>query len=175
MISYTLLEFDTLDSTSDFLKENHSYFPHMTMIRTNHQEKGRGQFERVWISNKNENIMFSILLKEVDIKRVGNVKLWILESLITFINTYGINCFFKEPNDIYVDDKKLCGILIETQASEDIYDYIVVGVGLNINQEQFDGLPATSFKNILGSKQDLKKLFSKLLSILIKDYERYHI
>ncbi len=175
MIPYTLLEFDTLNSTSDFLKENHSYFPHLTMIRANYQAKGRGQFDRLWFSNKNENIMFSILLKEVDIKRVGNVKLWILESLITFINSFGINCYFKEPNDIYVDDKKLCGILIETQTSEVIYDYVVVGIGLNINQEDFNGLPATSFKNILKSKQDLKKLFTKLVNLMIKDYERYHI
>ena len=175
MISYTLLEFDTLSSTSDFLKENHSYFPHMTMIRANYQSKGRGQFDRTWISNKNENIMFSILLKEIDVKRVGNVKLWILESLITFINMNGINCYFKEPNDIFVEDQKLCGILIETQTSKDIYDYVVVGIGININQEHFDNLPATSFINILKTKQDLKKLFSKLVNILIKDYERYHI
>jgi len=175
MISYTLLEFDTLNSTSDFLKENHSYFPHMTMIRANHQTKGRGQFDRTWISNKNENIMFSILLKEIDVKRVGNVKLWVLESLITFINTIGINCYFKEPNDIYVEDQKLCGILIETQTSKDVYDYVVVGIGMNVNQESFENLPATSFKNILKAKQDLKKLFAKLVHILIKDYERYHI
>ncbi len=175
MISYTLLEFDNLTSTSDFLKENHSYFPHMTMIRANHQAKGRGQFDRLWLSNKSENILFSILLKEVDIKRVGNVKLWILESLITLINSFGINCYFKEPNDIYVDDKKLCGILIETQTSKAIYDYVVVGIGLNVNQEHFDGLPATSFKTILQFKQDLKKLFSKLVNVLIKEYERYHI
>jgi biotin-[acetyl-CoA-carboxylase] ligase BirA-like protein len=175
MISYTLLEFDTLNSTSDFLKENHSYFPHMTMIRANYQSKGRGQFDRIWMSNKNENIMFSILLKEIDVKRVGNVKLWVLDSLITFINSIGINCYFKEPNDIYVEDQKLCGILIETQTSMDIYDYVVVGIGININQENFDNLPATSFKNILKSKQDLKKLFAKLVNILIKDYERYHI
>ena len=175
MIPYTLLEFDTLNSTSDFLKENHSYFPHMTMIRTNYQTKGRGQFDRLWLSNKNENIMFSILLKDVDINRVGNVKLWILESIITFINLYQINCYFKEPNDIYVDDKKICGILIETQTSETIYDYVVVGIGLNINQESFDGLPATSFRTILKTKQDIKKLFTKLVNILIKDYERYRI
>ena len=175
MISYTLLEFDTLTSTSDFLKENHSYFPHLTIIRANYQSSGRGQFDRLWLSNKNENIMFSILLKEVDIKRVGNVKLWILESLITYINSYEINCYFKEPNDIYVDDKKLCGILIETQTSESIYDYVVVGIGLNVNQEDFNGLPATSFKNVLKTKQDLKKSFSKLIHIMIKEYERYHI
>jgi len=175
MINYTLLEFDKLDSTSDFLKENHSYFPHMTIIRANHQSKGRGQFDRTWISDENENIIFSILLKEIDVMHVANVKLWILESLITFINSYGINCYFKEPNDIYVGDQKLCGILIETKTAKDIYDYVVVGIGININQQNFNGLTATSFKNILKSNQDLKKLFTNLVHILVKDYERYQI
>jgi biotin-(acetyl-CoA carboxylase) ligase len=62
MMSYTLFSFDEIKSTSDLLKEHFSSFSHFTIIKTNYQYKGRGQYERTWTSNRNENILFSLLL-----------------------------------------------------------------------------------------------------------------
>jgi len=173
MISYTLLEFDELQSTSDFLKENHSYFPHMTIIRSDYQTKGRGQFDRIWSSNKGENLLFSILLKNVKINQSGQLKRWIMEGLITFFQSYGISPEFKEPNDLYVQENKIAGILIESLSLEDTFDVVVIGIGLNINQTVFDGLKACSLKTLTKRTYDLHHLFKDVIETLLKTYQHY--
>jgi BirA family transcriptional regulator, biotin operon repressor / biotin---[acetyl-CoA-carboxylase] ligase len=175
MISYTLMEFDSLSSTSDFLKENQAYFPHMTFIRANHQTQGRGQFDRLWQSEPKQNILCSILLKDISISKASLIKLWVMESLIDFLQKLGINAMFKEPNDIYVQEDKLCGILIETKSTEDHFDHVVIGIGLNVNQMTFERSNATSLKKILGQDLDLDTLFSTWLKHMVKAYERYDL
>jgi BirA family transcriptional regulator, biotin operon repressor / biotin---[acetyl-CoA-carboxylase] ligase len=175
MISYTLLEFDSLSSTSDFLKENQAYFPHMTFIRANHQTQGRGQFDRMWQSEANQNILCSILLKEINISKASLIKLWVMESVIGFLQRLGINAMFKEPNDIYVGDDKLCGILIETKSTENEFDFVVIGIGLNVNQMIFERANATSLKKILHQEFDLNELFSSFLDYMVQTYERYDL
>jgi BirA family biotin operon repressor/biotin-[acetyl-CoA-carboxylase] ligase len=171
MISYTLLEFDSLESTSDFLKENHSYFPHMTFIRSNYQTKGRGQFDRIWDSNKSENLLFSILLKDFILNPI-DIKRWVMESLISFVQSFKLIPYFKEPNDIYVEDQKICGILIETKTNGKEYDYVIVGIGLNVNQMHFDKLNATSIKLLTKTDFHVKDVFTKLLNQLTSDYKK---
>ncbi|MCR3906383.1 MAG: biotin--[acetyl-CoA-carboxylase] ligase [Tenericutes bacterium] len=173
MISYTLLEFDTLTSTSDFLKENYSYFPHMTLIKASFQSQGRGQYDRTWESNPNENLLFSILLKDINVSKAYEIKLWVMETLVQHLQNQGINVYFKEPNDLYVGDKKICGILIETKSSENNFDYVVIGIGLNINQTEFKNFDATSIKNELHQSIDIKKHFNQLLNLLVNQYEKY--
>ncbi len=88
MISYTLLEFEELDSTSNFLKENQTYFPNMTIIKTNHQTQGRGQFDRQWESKAGENLLFSILLKDIDVSKTYDIKRWITSVLLLYFQKH---------------------------------------------------------------------------------------
>ncbi len=172
MISYTLLEFDDLSSTSNFLKENQTYFPNMTIIRANHQSEGRGQFDRKWESEKGENLLFSILLKHVDVKKTYDIRRWITSTLLLFLQQKNIEVTFKEPNDIYYHDQKLCGILIETKASAHLFDYVIIGVGMNINQQNFINSRATSLNLILNEKINIKHLFDELIGLLMESYEQ---
>jgi biotin-[acetyl-CoA-carboxylase] ligase BirA-like protein len=173
MTSYTLLEFDELQSTSDFLKENHSYFPHMTMIRAGYQTKGRGQFDRVWLSNPGENVLFSILLKNISTNQSHQLKAWIMFGLISYFQTFGITPEFKEPNDLYVGDQKLAGILIESLSLEDMFDVVVVGIGININQSHFPNFPATSLSLLTGQSYDIRKIFKELADRFMHTYPNY--
>jgi len=172
MIPYTLLEFDQINSTSNFLKENQTYFPHMTIIRANHQTEGRGQFDRKWESNPGENLLFSILLKEIPIDKMYKIKSWVVTTLMTYFQHKGILVYFKEPNDIYIDERKICGILIETQSSTDTFDYVVVGVGLNLNQVIFEHPFATSMKKELKENFSEKIIFDEILKLLISEYTK---
>jgi BirA family transcriptional regulator, biotin operon repressor / biotin---[acetyl-CoA-carboxylase] ligase len=172
MIPYTLLEFDQVNSTSNFLKENQTYFPHMTIIRANHQTEGRGQFDRKWESNPGENLLFSILLKEIPIDNMYKIKSWVITTLMTFFQQKGILVYFKEPNDIYIDERKLCGILIETQSSSNVFDYVVVGVGLNLNQVIFEHPFATSMKKELKEHFSEKVIFDEILKSLMSQYTK---
>ena len=175
MISYTLLEFDSLDSTSDFLRDNHPYFPHMTLIRAEHQLKGRGQFDRKWESEANQNLLFSILLKDINISRSFEIKNWIKTSMMNFLFKQGIDVTFKEPNDLYVKDKKICGILIETQATDSNLDYVIVGIGLNVNQKSFVNFQATSMLMEVKRGFDLRLLFHNLLDELMSEYSKFKL
>ncbi|MDY0074450.1 MAG: biotin--[acetyl-CoA-carboxylase] ligase [Acholeplasmataceae bacterium] len=172
-MNYTLLEFEELISTNDFLKENHSYFPHMTIIRANHQTKGRGQFERKWQSNASENILCSILLKKIKTHQSHEIKRWVLLSLIRFFENYGLVPSFKEPNDIYVNHQKIAGILIESLSSDIIFDHLIIGIGININQTEFEKIEATSLSKESHHTFDLKEVFNLFLKLLVASYPNY--
>lgn len=172
MISYTLLEFDELISTSDFLKENQSYFPNMTVVRANHQTKGRGQFDHKWESKPAENLLFSILLKNMNVSKMFEIKRWVVSTIIGYLQKKDIDVYFKEPNDLFILEEKLCGILIETQSHSNIFDYVIIGVGLNVNQVEFDQLKATSLKLLLNQTININHLFQDILKTLIENYEQ---
>lgn len=173
MQNYTLLEFDQLDSTSDFLKENHSYFPHMTIIRADHQHKGRGQFDRMWQSDANQNFLFSMMLKNVKTNQSHQLKHWVMLSIIRFFQIFGVTPEFKKPNDLYVGDAKIAGILIETVSTEEIFDVVVIGIGININQMQFQPFKATSLKELTHKTYNIPHEFQKLLTLLMSSYDEY--
>ncbi|MDY0294456.1 MAG: biotin--[acetyl-CoA-carboxylase] ligase [Acholeplasmataceae bacterium] len=165
-MNYTLLEFDVLDSTNDFLKEHHPYFPQLTFVRANHQLKGRGQFDRVWESKANQNLLFSVLLKKIKTRHLEQMKQWVLEGIVDLFEKHHVHAMFKEPNDLYIDDQKVAGILIETATSFDTFDVVVIGVGININQTDFDLLNATSLAIKTKKNYDLNTLFLSLVEHL---------
>jgi biotin-[acetyl-CoA-carboxylase] ligase BirA-like protein len=171
MMSYTLLSFDEIKSTSDLLKEHFSSFSHFTIIKTNYQYKGRGQYERTWTSNRNENILFSLLLKDLHIKHIDDLKQWMIESIIGFLKSHQLNPVFKKPNDIYINNQKICGILFETRTLNETLEYVIIGVGLNVNQENFQALNATSMKKILKQTFNIQTLFDELLNMMITTYK----
>jgi biotin-[acetyl-CoA-carboxylase] ligase BirA-like protein len=173
MIPYTLLEFEELTSTNDFLKENQTYFPHFTWIRTDVQTQGRGQYDRTWQSNKGENLLFSVLLKQVHANDFDAMKRWIMDTMIDVLQSYGVSPHFKEPNDLYVNDQKICGILIESISMEHVFDVVVIGIGLNVNQMSFHGLNATSIKQQTGQRAHLHDLFILIVEAMAKAYPRY--
>lgn len=170
MINYTLLSFDKMISTSDLLKEHFSSFSHFTVIKTNYQTQGRGQYERTWSSNPNENILFSILLKDLNVNQMDYLKQWIANSIIEFLRSFDLHPQFKQPNDIYVDNKKICGILFESRTTHKLLDYVVIGIGINVNQVDFKELEATSMKNSLNECFNIDVLFNQLLKIVLTNY-----
>lgn len=166
---YTILEFDDVISTSSLLKEHYASFPHFTVIRTDYQSHGRGQFDRIWEAKKGQNLLMSLLLKDIKIKQIDHLKKETIDALIEVLSMYGVNAFFKSPNDLYVGDKKICGILIETQTSDRLLDYVVIGIGLNINQRTFGDYPATSLALELHHPLEIKEVFDHVLKSLEKN------
>lgn len=163
------IKVDEIDSTNNYLINNYKKLNNFTIIRALNQTNGRGQFDRKWISNKNENLLFSILLKDIPIIEINNIRNIIKESLLELLNLYEIRGNFKEPNDILVDNKKILGILIETKNKNyDIFSYIVIGIGININQVKFNELDATSFKLLKNQDFNLDDVITKFITVLSK-------
>lgn len=169
-MSYTILEFKTLDSTNTFLKTYHHALSHLTFVRTRHQTQGRGQFDRTWVSEENENILCSVLLKDVPIQAVEQYKKWIEMGLSQFLTKQGLTVTFKAPNDLYVRSRKICGILTETQSESNQLTFVVIGFGININQTQFGTIQATSLALETGLNYNVDTLFEALIQSLLDTY-----
>jgi len=173
MSTFTLLEFSSLESTNDFLKENQAYFPHMTFIRADHQTKGRGQFDRIWESEAAKNLLFSVLVKKINIDQRKKIKDWIIENIQQILLGFKLPTLYKEPNDLYIENKKICGVLIEGELTETEYEYVVIGVGLNVNQIEFKEQNAISMKYLLNIDTSIKDLFDHIVTRLTQTYHRY--
>lgn len=179
---YQIIHFKEIDSTNSYLKNTHRLLDNFTFASTDYQSKGKGREDRVWESNSGENLMFSFLIKNEELMKLSAV-LSILTAVEVAkeVEKYDIdNVSVKWPNDILINDKKVCGILLEGQVPE----YLVVGVGLNVNQKAFpNGLrrPATSLS--LETKEDInidelkERLFKNIVnnfsSIKLDDYLDY--
>ncbi len=167
MIGEKILRFKSIESTNDFLKVNSKSLANGTIVVSEEQTNGRGRSNHLWISEKG-NLYFSFLIKD-DVTRMEIFKYIANTSvaIIRLLRGFRIKSEIKYPNDILVEDKKICGILIESYGSLDI-KYLVVGVGINVNQQDFKGLnkKATSIKNETNKSRDL----DKILNIFIQSY-----
>lgn len=157
----SILSFDTLDSTSTFLKEHYQNLMNHTVVTALYQTEGKGQFDRKWESEKGKNILFSVLFKDdTNTEKVNDA---FIQSITGILNKYQVQCWYKEPNDIYVDEDKIAGILMETKYNNQEREYLVVGIGINLNQQYFQSPHATSLSLLTGISYEIKKIFSDFL------------
>lgn len=131
----------------------------------NHQTNGRGQRGNGWDSKKGDNLLLSIVLKPT---LNANQQFYLSKSIACGI-VKGLNQWakihlnkslpfsVKWPNDIYVEDKKIGGILIENQWNAGNWIHSIVGIGLNINQEHFGDLRASSLKSYSKLSEPIEK------------------
>ncbi len=145
------------------------------VVITNNQTAGRGQRGNRWEAKSGQNLTFSLLLKPSFLS--PNEQFWlnmaislgIYDALLPLI---GNDLHIKWPNDVYVGDQKLGGILIENTLHGYTIAWSIVGVGLNINQTEFGLATATSLQNQapLPNSYDLPGLLSRLCETLEQRY-----
>ncbi len=121
---------------------------HGSVIMAENQSDGRGQHDSIWQSAPKLNLLLSIILlpEEMSIKHPIHLNWFISISLIDFLLEKGIKAEIKWPNDILVNGKKIAGILIENKYSGTTLRNSIVGIGVNVNQLNFDSIIATSMK-----------------------------
>ena len=161
-------------STNDYLLKllKKKSYQEGTMVNTSYQKGGRGQRNNNWLSEKGKNLTFSFLL-EPNIELSNQFLLHIITSISIFKTLLEINIkniSIKWPNDIYVNDKKIAGILIENLVYRKFIHKSVIGVGLNINQTNFGILNATSIINQTMKKHNLDQILQIFKSIFNKEY-----
>lgn len=132
--------FDSINSTSTYIKENQNELNNKTIIIAKHQTNGRGRYERNFVSNDDKGIYCSFLIKEnIDQEILKFINLKCACALHYAIKTtFNLDTQIKWPNDLIIDQKKCAGILIETQTIENKYNSIIIGFGLNIYKQEFD-------------------------------------
>lgn len=111
-----------------------------SVILADHQTSGRGQRGNIWEDSPNQNLCFSLLLKPtwLDLQNQFQLSMVIALAIEQYLSNLGIEqVSIKWPNDIYVGKKKIAGILIENLIQGHSIENTVVGIGLNVNQEDF--------------------------------------
>ncbi|MDB5008786.1 MAG: biotin--acetyl-CoA-carboxylase ligase [Mucilaginibacter sp.] len=159
-----------VDSTNSFLKEllsNSKPVIEGTVIMAESQFAGRGQQQNGWHAEPGKNLTFSILLKPVFLPVTAQFDLVRAVSLGVFYALYpilGEKLKIKWPNDIYYGDNKLGGMLIENLVQGSQIKNSIIGIGLNINQENFPAelTNAISLKQILHQDYDLETLLAEI-------------
>ena len=147
-------------------KNTGTCFPDFFCVATHFQTAGKGQGDKVWMSEKGKNVLASFyfqpsILPPQQIYFNYFFALTIRKMLSLHVNHVKI----KKPNDIYVGDKKIAGILIEHHIQGEKLNYSVAGVGININQTQFDAaLPnPTSLKLLTGKEFNRDALLEEIV------------
>ncbi|MDK2794712.1 MAG: BirA family transcriptional regulator, partial [Caldanaerobacter sp.] len=130
---------ESLSSTNDMAKELAYKVPDGTVIVAEEQTKGRGRMGRSWFSEKSSCILTSVILKP-QIRPENTVALTQVAALAVvkaIEEVCSVKTKIKWPNDIILNSKKVCGILTEMSSEIDVVNYIVIGIGINVNCTEF--------------------------------------
>ena len=174
--------FDVVESTNDEVRKHISELDNLSVIAAEYQTKGRGQGDHKWHSRSGENLTFTVALKfggdsqlqPLDVKDSLLITEVTTLALRLYLADKGIKARIKWPNDIYVGDKKICGMLIENILDKSQVSASIVGIGLNINQTEFPAdLPnPTSVKLLTGrdysTREELELFCSYLAECALK-------
>ena len=165
------IHFETIDSTNTYLKENYEKLDNFTFVSADFQSAGRGRNNRNWKSEKGENLLFSLLIKDKAlIDKFSSLSVISAFSIIKALNLKRLS--IKWPNDIYYKDSKLCGILLEAVTKNEI-ECLIIGIGLNVNQREFVGeykRTPTSLYKITNRIYDMSKLKQSIFNQLYSDF-----
>lgn len=163
---------DEVDSTNSMLLHRANKFEKDgTVILSEKQLQGRGRKDRVWYSNKEQNLTFSLLLKNRSFTGTKLNLINFASSLAVALaieNLYQLKIELKWPNDVLINGKKTAGILLESTSSGKKIERVVVGIGINVNQTSFQGnykIPPTSIKEESGNIVEREILLAEVLNI----------
>lgn len=169
IVGQKIVALQSVDSTNSYLRielANSAPLAEGTVIMAEDQYAGRGQLNNNWHSQPGKNLTISILLNPSFLRPDYQFKLNIAISLAIndTLKDIGINSKIKWPNDVYYNDNKIGGVLIENILSGQKWKHAIVGIGLNVNQTQFP-LPVhniSSIKEILQQDYDKERLLQQL-------------
>ena len=160
-IGKNIIYFKEIDSTQKYSKEMvNNNLKNGTIVITDNQTKGIGTNGRNWYSNIGKNITMTITVyPNVDVNKLNNLTIDVAKAMQkTIQDLYNINLNIKKPNDLIINNKKIAGFLVETGLIKQKVNYILIGVGFNVNEVEFN----TEVKDIATSlKKEFKRDFRR--------------
>ena len=170
-----------VDSTNRYIRDkaNELWSKHsengFVVVTAEHQAAGRGQRGNTWSSNAGENLLFSILVrpgKALEVKEQFLLSQVVALAMHDAMLRLGIETRLKWPNDIYIGNRKLAGILLELDYTGNMVEQAIIGIGVNVNQEEFptmDRIPV-SMKMLQGHEF----ILDNVLATILDSFERYY-
>lgn len=174
MSPYTLIKLSATASTNTYLKDlsRVTKLNDATVVVTSHQSKGRGQLGATWFSEDKKSLAFSIykLYEGVEVKDSFYVSMAVAIGIAEILKEFNISGIkVKWPNDIMSRGKKCGGILIENFIQKSVVKTSIIGIGLNVNNEFFPGLPhASSMKLSSGQHYTISEILDKIICRVLK-------
>ncbi len=177
--------FDNITSTNDYVNDQgKNGAPEWSVVIAEHQTAGKGRYKRHWESPPGSGLWFSILLRpKISAQYLNLINLFTAYTLAQFLEKailetcqQYVDISLKWPNDLLIDNRKISGILLEASFSADMLQYVVVGIGINVNQMQGDFPPelqakAGSLKIATNHHWQRSSLLTGYLDFF---YENYH-
>lgn len=170
---------EIIDSTNNEIKRHMAGLDNLSVLAAKVQTAGRGQRGNKWLSDPGENLTFSIFLNLKDesfpLSRRFDLTVITTLAIVDYLKGEKINAKIKWPNDIYVHDKKICGILIENTANSGFLEFSVIGIGLNVNQTEFapELMNPTSMKACDAADRNIEDELKKFMSVFEKYLNRH--
>ncbi|MEM2083794.1 MAG: biotin--[acetyl-CoA-carboxylase] ligase [Nitrososphaerota archaeon] len=171
-----ILRYKKVSSTQDIAKKLAEKNVKEAIVIAKEQTHGRGRYERTWFSPIG-GLWFSILLRP-NINPIDSIKLMALAGLVivkAIRDFTSLSAFIKWPNDIYINNKKVCGILIESSIEDSKLKYVIVGIGLNVNNS-FSNTCDYSLKDVTSLRDELGKVIDKeaLFKVILKKFKELY-
>jgi len=167
-----IIKLDAINSTNDYLKKllQRQFVENFTIVTAENQTNGRGQMGSQWSVEVGKNLTFSVLVKDLllEINQIFHLNIAVAVSIVEALSFLEIkDLAIKWPNDILAEGKKIGGILIENSIKSDGEIFSIVGIGLNINQKDFDNLPKASSLAVLKNREfDKSDILASILQNL---------
>ncbi|GIW47668.1 MAG: biotin--[acetyl-CoA-carboxylase] ligase [Deltaproteobacteria bacterium] len=179
----TIYSFTEVGSTNEVAFElARNGAPHGTVVIADSQTRGKGRLDRKWISPPGVNLYMSAVFRpEIPAREAPIITLVSSIAVLEAVKAEGVEGVIKWPNDVIVDGKKVAGVLMEMQPSGDNVDFIVMGIGVNINmtrqmmeaEMKEVAKIATSLKEVTGRDIDRVKFSAGLINLLELWYKRF--
>ncbi|MBN1924251.1 MAG: biotin--[acetyl-CoA-carboxylase] ligase [Prolixibacteraceae bacterium] len=172
IIGKNIIKLNLTDSTNNYAIKKHSQdgWPEGTVVMCKEQTNGRGQINNSWESEYGENLLLSIVLYPdfLPVQRQFQLSKIIALGISETLSLFNEEVTVKWPNDIYIGNKKIAGILIENSVMGNTICSSVIGIGINLNQKKFlsDAPNPISLFQLLGLKVDLEEFANLLFSNL---------
>lgn len=173
---------DEVDSTNNEAKRRFEDIDNLSVLSAFSQTCGRGQRGNTWTSDPGANLTFSIVLKydRMDGSRIQAYDQFAISQIaslavVDFLARRGIRAEIKWPNDIYTSNGKICGILIENSIRGIFLSDSIVGIGLNINQRNFNvtQVSPTSVAIETGKEEDIDRCLVEFMDVFRSYVGRY--
>ena len=173
-----IIPVETVSSTNSYLKElaHNQMLEEGTVVVARNQTAGRGQRGNTWESEPEKNLTCSIILYPsfLPVQQYFLLSEAIALGVKETLDAYTAGITLKWPNDVYHQERKIAGILIENELTGNSLDVSIAGIGININQERFlsDAPNPVSLKQITGVERDTDALLKELVKHIFYRYEQ---
>lgn len=181
IIAKNVMYFKEIDSTQKKAKELvKEGIGNGTIVITDNQTNGIGTHDRKWYSEKNKNLSFTLIIyPKCKARKLEGITVGIAKCMVdTIEKLYGYSLVIKIPNDIVYNNKKMGGILTQVVINGEKIRYLLIGIGLNVNGENFDEEIkniATSLKKEFGKEFDGEEILCEFCFRLEKYFEEKNI